>query len=330
MTTTTMPFGASEWRAPFDYQQNAGGKNVRTAIAGALSAIYKLPADWTRQLCEPIELMHTSSLIHDDILDGDAMRRGQPTVWVKYGVGVALNSGMYGYIAGLQRLAGFSNLGILQAGLTCLEYLHIGQHLDLVFSNGNTLPTLTEYELIAQANTSCFFICLLEMFQCLSPVDEETYLALKSLLLELGVYYRYVNDYCDVNHIPHFEKKGFAPDLEGGPKSLLMILAGQPLVKAKRTNAQKKKIIKAYGRAGVLDTALAMIEATYATIEGHLEAIRYKHPEHNIHPLAGVLSDIRFQPGAADNYYQQCLAVGRPLHMATYCPGDQPITGSEN
>lgn len=223
----------AQWREAFEYQERVGGKKVRTAIALALSAVYKLAGHHTHVICEVIELINTSTLIHDDVLDGDKVRRGLPSVWAKFGVEIALNSGMCGYLAGLQRLAKSFNVGVLEAALTSLEHLHVGQHLDLQFSNGDVLPTREEYELIAQANTGCLFVFLLEACQCLAPIDEATYLELNALLLELAVYYRYVNDYSDVNHIPHYEKKGFAPDLEGGPKSILMILAKEPLRKGK-------------------------------------------------------------------------------------------------
>ncbi|WP_339494873.1 MULTISPECIES: polyprenyl synthetase family protein [unclassified Pseudomonas] len=307
----------AQWREAFEYQARAGGKKVRSAIAVALSAVYKLAPHQTHVLCEAIELLNTSTLIHDDVLDGDHIRRGLPSVWAKFGVEIALNSGMCGYLVGLQLLAQSFNAGVLQAALTSLEHLHVGQHLDLQFSNGDVLPTWEEYELIAQANTGCLFVFLLDACQCLTPIDEATYLELYVLLLELAVYYRYVNDYSDVNHTAHYKKKGFAPDLEGGPKSILMMLANDPLRKGKKTNAQKKKIIKAYGRAGVFDAALVLIDATYATIERRLETLTRLHPEHDLRPLMGVLSDIRFEHGPVDNYYQQCLAGGRPLQGTT-------------
>lgn len=310
-------FGESQWRAAFEYQERMGGKKVRTAIAWALSAAYRLPPDQTAVLCKAIELVNTATLVHDDVLDGDKLRRGLASVWVKYGVEIALNSGMYGYIKGLQLLAGRFSVDVLQAGLTSLECLHVGQHLDLKFSNGNVLPTMEEYELIAQANTSCLFVFLLDACQCLVAIQEDVYLALKSVLLKLGIYYRLVNDYSDVNHIPHFEKKGFAPDLEGGPKSFLMILANQPLIKGKKTDARKKQIIKAFGRAGVFDSALRLIEGTYVSIETQLETIRRNHPEHDLRPLLRTLSEIRFRPVPADNYYEQYLAQGRPSQRAT-------------
>ena len=57
--------------------------------------------------------MNLSSLIHDDLLDGDSLRRGIPTVWKQYGSEVALVSGMYGYLDGLRMLAELNDMNIV-------------------------------------------------------------------------------------------------------------------------------------------------------------------------------------------------------------------------
>ncbi|MFO2463542.1 polyprenyl synthetase family protein [Pseudomonas sp. 15FMM2] len=312
MINTALKFDASyqaqakaQWREPFEYQEKSGGKKVRTELAWALSALYNLPATQTHVLCDAIEHINLSSLIHDDLLDGDLVRRGVASVWAKYGPGVALISGMYGYLHGLERLTSLNNMEVVRAALAALESLHVGQHLDAKFSDGDTLPTLEQYRFIAQTNTSCLFVFLLTACQSLSPLKEHVHIGLKELLLELGVYYRYVNDYCDINYVPHFEKKGFAPDLEGGPKSFLMILADRPLLKGKRTMEQKSQIIQEFGRAGVFDTALTMMEDTYLRIEQRLESISQESVRHNVKPLVDFVRNMRFQPGPNDNYYTQ-------------------------
>ncbi|WP_455930035.1 polyprenyl synthetase family protein [Pseudomonas fluorescens] len=296
----------TQWSEPFKYQERAPGKRVRTELAWALAALYDLPAAQVHVLCIAIEQMNVSSLIHDDLIDGDDLRRGIPTVWRQYGTDVALVSGMYGYLEGLHTLAQLNNLNVLRAGVESLECLHIGQYHDAKVSNGEVLPTMEEYGCIAQANTGCFFVFLLKACQCLSALDTETYQRLESLLRLLSVYYRYVNDYCDINHIPHFEKKGFARDLEGGPKSFLMILAGQALVKGPLTSDQKKHIIRGFGEAGVFETALALMEQTFGQLLCDLDAIKQRHGR--IAALAVFLHDIHFQPGPDDDYYKRVLA----------------------
>lgn len=297
----------SRWIEPFAYQSRFQGKLIRTELGWALAMLFGVPAAQAHVLCESVELMNTASLIHDDVFDADCLRRGQPSVWKTYGATVAIISGMHGYLAGLQRLASLGNEGVITAGLESLEALHIGQHLDVCASEGTALPSLDDYRLIAQANTGCFFVFLLNACQCLKPVDEDTYLALKALLYDLAVYYRYVNDYCDVNHIPHFAKKGFATDLEGGPKSFLMILAGQPLSKEKRSFDQKNEIIRAFGDAGVLDLAIVVMEETYCRILNGLAVIGDSCTQRKNKRLEAFIRDIHFQPAADDDYYKRVL-----------------------
>lgn len=298
----------ARWIKPFVYQERVRGKQVRTELAWALSALYRLPTYPVHVLCDAVERMNVASLIHDDLLDADRLRRGIPAVWKQYGSSVALISGMYGYLEGLHGLGELGDLSVMRAGLNCLESLHIGQYLDTQFSDGAVLPSLEEYRFIAQANTGCFFVFLLSACQCLNRLDEGIYGELESMLYELGVYYRYVNDYCDINYIPHFKKKGFATDLEGGPKSFLMILANQPLIKGARTAEQKNSIIRAWGEAGVFDVALVMIEETYQHILQGLDAVRKRDAGIDIRKLKGFLCDIHFQPGEDDNYYRRVLA----------------------
>ncbi len=298
----------AQWSEPFMYQERTPGKLVRTELAWALCAFYGLPCAQAHVLCAAIERINLSSLIHDDLLDGDSLRRGIPTVWKQYGAEVALVSGMYGYLDGLRVLAELNDMNIVRAGIESLECLHVGQYLDAQVSAGEKLPSLEEYGCIAQANTGCFFVVLLKACQCLRPLDIDTYSLLESMMLLLGVYYRYVNDYCDINHIPHFEKKGFAMDLEGGPKSFLMILANAPLVKGALTADQKNQIIRAFGEAGVFDAALALMEETYAQLLSYLDAVRQREGAANIKVLEAFLSSVHFQPGPDDNYYTRVLA----------------------
>jgi len=305
--TTPMPSGylqaKSNWASAFEYQEYHAGKNIRTHLAYALADLYQLEQTVAQQLSEVVEKFNTASLVHDDLVDQDHTRRGAPSVWVKFGIGTALVSGMYGYIDGLQKLGELNNLPLVNIGIQSLEALHVGQYLDIQVSDGHVLPTLEEYRLIAQANTGCFFLFLLDSCQHLHPVKEELYLELKALLFELSVYYRYVNDYCDINHIPHFEKKGFAPDLEGGPKSFVMILANKALTKKKLTDQQKRDIIIAFGNAAVFSEALTVMEASFDQVQHHFANIRCLSENRNCHALNAFLESVHFQQHPRDNYF---------------------------
>ncbi|HEX2204651.1 MAG TPA: polyprenyl synthetase family protein [Longimicrobium sp.] len=71
----------------------AGGKRLRArlalAAAEALGASRNDAAPWAAAC----ELLHNATLVHDDLQDGDAVRRGRPTTWARYGAAQAVNAG---------------------------------------------------------------------------------------------------------------------------------------------------------------------------------------------------------------------------------------------
>ncbi len=75
------------------YHMEGGGKRVRPAIC--LLTCEKLGGDPQSALpfAAAVEVLHNMLLVHDDVEDGDRVRRDRPTVWVKYGIGNAINVG---------------------------------------------------------------------------------------------------------------------------------------------------------------------------------------------------------------------------------------------
>ncbi len=80
---------------PIWHHLRTGGKRIRPAIC--LITCEELGGDPDEALyfALAIETLHNMFLLHDDIEDGDTVRRDQPTVWVKYGIANAINSGDY-------------------------------------------------------------------------------------------------------------------------------------------------------------------------------------------------------------------------------------------
>jgi len=72
---------------------DAGGKRLRSRLALDASAALDAPEDAAIGWACACELLHNASLIHDDIQDGDTLRRGRPSVWSNYGVPQAINAG---------------------------------------------------------------------------------------------------------------------------------------------------------------------------------------------------------------------------------------------
>jgi geranylgeranyl diphosphate synthase type I len=72
---------------------STGGKRIRARLA--LAAIEALGGERSQAVAwaAAVELLHNASLIHDDIQDGDRMRRGEPTIWARHGMTQAINAG---------------------------------------------------------------------------------------------------------------------------------------------------------------------------------------------------------------------------------------------
>jgi geranylgeranyl diphosphate synthase type II len=77
------------------YSLLAGGKRIRPVLSLATARAIGMEHREVMPLAGAIELIHTYSLIHDDLpaMDDDDLRRGQPTCHVKFGEGVAILAG---------------------------------------------------------------------------------------------------------------------------------------------------------------------------------------------------------------------------------------------
>ncbi len=77
------------------YSLLAGGKRIRPVLALATADAIGRPTSWVLPLAAAIELIHTYSLIHDDLpaMDDDELRRGRPTCHVAFGEDVAILAG---------------------------------------------------------------------------------------------------------------------------------------------------------------------------------------------------------------------------------------------
>jgi len=75
------------------YQFETGGKRLRAIIPlYVYKVLGKNPRDGVR-IGAAIEMIHNATLVHDDLQDGDELRRGRPTVWKKYSAAQAINCG---------------------------------------------------------------------------------------------------------------------------------------------------------------------------------------------------------------------------------------------
>lgn len=67
-----------------------GGKMLRARLTHAISSVISLPEEATLRIAAAVELVHGASLLHDDIIDGGELRRGQSAFWQTHGINGAI------------------------------------------------------------------------------------------------------------------------------------------------------------------------------------------------------------------------------------------------
>ena len=132
------------------YHLSAGGSRVRAKLGLAAAAALQLSPQASLACAIAPELLHNASLVHDDLQDGDAMRRNQSAVWSRFGKDIAISTGdlliSAAYVALGQHPHPAAALSAMHDAITCTID---GQTQDC---QTNT-PSPARYELIA-ANKS--------------------------------------------------------------------------------------------------------------------------------------------------------------------------------
>jgi geranylgeranyl diphosphate synthase, type II len=186
------------------YSLLAGGKRIRPVLAMATATAIGADPRAVLPLAGAIELIHTYSLIHDDLpaMDDDDLRRGRPTCHVRFGEDVAILAGDALYAEAFRHLlteqrgeperilAAAREL----AGATGVDGMVGGQYVDVAEAPTTpdelrTLHALKTGRLIA-ASVSCVLL--------LHGVDGAAEAAYRRYAAELGVLFQIVDDILDV------------------------------------------------------------------------------------------------------------------------------------
>jgi geranylgeranyl diphosphate synthase, type II len=186
------------------YSLLAGGKRIRPVLALATARAVERDPAHVLPLAAAIELIHTYSLIHDDLpaMDDDDLRRGRPTCHVKFGEDVAILAGDALYAEAfkhlLTRQQGEPQLVMAAAaelaGATGVDGMVGGQYLDVagVASTPEELRTLHALKTGRLIGASVTCVLLLE------GLAEAATMPYRRFAAELGVLFQIVDDILDV------------------------------------------------------------------------------------------------------------------------------------
>jgi geranylgeranyl diphosphate synthase type II len=187
------------------YSLLAGGKRIRPVLALATARAVGMDAETVLPLAGAIELIHTYSLIHDDLpaMDDDDLRRGRPTCHVRYGEDVAILAGD-GLYAEAFRLVLSEQVGEAERVLAALRELAAatgvggmvgGQYLDVADS---APPGAEGLRRLHELKTGRLIAAAVECVLLLAGEPQPATIAYRSFAAELGVLFQIVDDILDV------------------------------------------------------------------------------------------------------------------------------------
>jgi geranylgeranyl diphosphate synthase type II len=187
------------------YSLLAGGKRIRPVLALATASAIGLERSLAMPLAVALELIHTYSLIHDDLpaMDDDALRRGQATCHVAYGEDVAILAGDGLYAEAFHHLLAADGslpervlaAAVELASATGVNGMVGGQYVDVSASAPDGPDGLRRlHELKTSRLIGASVVCVL----LLAGASEPATMAFRRFAAELGVLFQIVDDILDV------------------------------------------------------------------------------------------------------------------------------------
>ena len=201
-----------------------GGKHLRpmcVALAAKCGAGF---GDGARQLAIAVELVHTATLLHDDVVDVGDSRRGQPSARVIYGNAASIFAGDWLLVEALRRIRATGDLVLLDGMLAIIEEMILAESLQLE-RRGAIDGDVDAYLRVAEGKTAALFRWAMGAGARAGGCGPEVEAALAAYGADLGVGFQIVDDCLDFAGDVAVTGKALYTDLREGKLTLPLLLA---------------------------------------------------------------------------------------------------------
>jgi geranylgeranyl diphosphate synthase type I len=261
----------------------AGGKRLRPAVVMlAADAVKPGSSDDILHAALALEVTHTFTLVHDDIMDDDSLRRGVPTVHTKWDMPTGILAGDVLYARAFEHLCMASAKddakvrAVTMLAKACDE-ICAGQHMDMSFEH-RTDVTEGEYIEMVRKKTGVLYAAAAGIGAILAGGNGVQAKALYNFGLNTGIAFQIQDDLIDLLTPAEKSGKDQASDLREGKQTLLMIRArekGLDLKKYRRelSPADIQAAIRELTDAGVIDDVKKTAADLIADSNRHLSIL---------------------------------------------------------
>lgn len=240
-----------------EYIIGGGGKRLRPALvllsAGALG--YRGTTHHT--LAAVVEFIHTATLLHDDVVDESALRRGQPTANTLFGNAASVLVGDFVYSRAFQMMVSAGDMRVLEVLADATNVIAEGEVLQLMNCRNADIDE-ESYLQVIRYKTAKLFEAAGRLGAILAGASAETERALATYGSHLGTAFQLIDDVLDYSGEAGVIGKNIGDDLAEGKPTLPLIYA------MRKGTAEQASLV----RRAVSTEGLAELEGVLAAIRG--------------------------------------------------------------
>ena len=295
------PYGLYE---PIEYTLAAGGKRVRPQLAMIACQMFGGNEEEALSAALALEVFHNFTLLHDDVMDKADMRRGRPTVHVKWNENTAILSGDQMLIEAYKLLSDVPSdklPKVLRLFNKMATEICEGQQYDVDFESMEHV-TKDEYLMMIRLKTSVLLATALQIGAYIADADEQAQEALYQFGINIGLAFQIQDDILDVWGDPKTFGKAVGGDISCNKKTFVYLEAMRRLGDEAKNleqwysqvledNTEKIAAVKViFEQLGVREACEAVVEdytqkalAILDTLPQNVATDQLRHLAHKLH-----------------------------------------------
>ena len=206
------------------YIINSGGKRIRPLLLLLCARAMNYKGDFHHSMAVVIELIHTATLLHDDVVDSSSIRRGHETANELWGNAPSVLVGDFLYSRAFEIMVEPNSMQIMKILSKATNQISEGEVLQLL-SIKNANVSQTEYFEVIERKTACLFKAACQIAGILAESNKNVINGLGSFGMHLGNAFQIIDDTLDYESNSSVIGKEVGDDLSEGKVTLPMIYA---------------------------------------------------------------------------------------------------------
>lgn len=206
-----------------EYLRGGGGKRIRPAVLLLSSKLFNYEGRGAVKLGAVVEIIHTATLVHDDIIDEAKIRRGRPAANTQWGNSKCVLAGDWLYMQAFKVAVQERNFRILDALIELTQQMVEGELLQM--EKLGKLIALDEHFDLIYRKTACLFSVCMRLGAILGGATPEQEDQVARYGRDLGMAFQIVDDVLDLTASESVLGKPVASDLREGKVTMAVIHA---------------------------------------------------------------------------------------------------------